>query len=145
MNKLRGKILNKFLLMLVMAGITLFNFSLCTTIVVCKDAETEEGCCYSSDCSAEEQHTLHAEIISNYCKCTIIELTNDNASGKALINPNNNSNSANNSHDVNFTKLAACGFDETKCFKSSNNFTKPPGNTLYAVQDIYLINSIFQI
>lgn len=142
MNKLRGKILNKSLLMLVIAGITMFNFSFCTTIVVCKDAETEETCCYSSDCSAEEQHAPDTEIISSYCECTIIELTSDNASGKALINPSNNSG---NSTNINFAKLAACGFDETQSIKSSNNFVKPPGNILYAVEDIYLINSIFRI
>lgn len=145
MNKFRGKILNKFLLMLVIAGITMFNFSFCTTIVVCKDIATEETCCYSSECSAEEKHAPETEIISSYCECTLIELTSDNAFGKALIIPNNNSTSSNNSPDINFAKLASCGFDETQCFKSSNNFTKPPGNDLYAVQDIYLINSIFRI
>jgi hypothetical protein len=139
MKKFRGKILNKFLLMLIIAGITMFNFSFCTTIVVCKDAETEETCCYSSECSAEQQHAPDAEIISSYCECTIIELTNDNAFGKALINPSNNS------PNISFTKLAVCGFDEIQSVKSSNNFVKPPGNIFYAVQDIYLINSIFRI
>jgi len=149
MIKLREKILSKFLLLLLIAGVCTFNFSYNTTIALCDDEAGEETCC-TTECT--DAHTSDndfsqndfAETISGDCLC-IVELPGENIFGeRSLINtPSNTNNTHQHSHNINFIKTV--DFAEANIVKCSNIFIKPPGNSSYILKDIYLFNSILRI
>ena len=144
MNKLRNKIVSNFMLLLIIAGILLFNFSIYTN-TFCEISSQEETCCCSTECSSVI-HFQTVETISSDCLC-ILELSADNASflHKALFHYNNSNNTghSNNLLSINFVKLT--GFSETPDIKSSNSYIKPPDNSSYVLKDVYLFNSILRI
>lgn len=145
MNKLRGKILSKFLLMLVIAGIGLFNFSSYSNAFCELSSQEEEACCCSTECSSA-MHFSATETITSDCIC-ISEFSGHIASSlhKVLFHhgKSNNTGHSNHSSNIYFVKLA--NFAETPDIKSSNSYIKPPDNSSYILKDAYLFNSILRI
>lgn len=144
MNKLRGKFFSKFLLMLIIAGIGLFNFSSYTN-AFCELSSQEEACCCSTECSSVIDFPS-VETISSDCLC-ISEFSADFASilHKALFHSSNSNNTthSNNLLNIHFVKLT--GFADTPDIKSSNSYIKLPDNSSYILKDVYLFNSILRI
>jgi len=145
MNKLRGKIISKFLLMLVITGIGLFNFSSYTNIFCEISSQEEDSCCCSEECSSV-LHSSTAETIVSDCVC-IPELS-DRVASTFHIAPFHSGSTNNTIHfnkllNIHFVKLA--GFVETPEIKSSNSRIKPPDNSSYILKDVYLFNSILRI
>jgi hypothetical protein len=142
-NKLRGNILSKLVLMLVIAGVGLFNFSTYTGAFCEISLQEEESCCCSTECSSTINFS-NVDTISNDCVCAVIELTNGNVSGKFLINSNHGSNSSNKTIKPFFAKTVDLNSTEIPVTESCNIFTGLPGN-IFVFKDIYLFNSTLRI
>lgn len=145
MNKLRAKIPSNFLLILIITSIALFNFSSYNNTFCEINSEDEEACCCSTECSSVA-HSHFTETISNDCNC-VSELSAHISSilHKALFHSGSSgkTNHSNNSLNIHFVKLTS--FAETEDAKSSNRYIKPPDNSSYILQDVYLFNSILRI
>ncbi|MBN8571211.1 MAG: hypothetical protein J0M18_16425 [Ignavibacteria bacterium] len=141
MFKPRGKILPRFLHVLLIAGILLINFSSYSSAIACDSNSGEkEECCCSFDCSSSDSNQVQYETITSYCHC-IVEITEVKTISAAIHN--SNSTVTKLSSHINFVKLNS--LSEISNITTSKNFIRPPGEASYILKDVYLFNSILRI
>lgn len=133
LNKLREKIFVKALLVLLTAGIAMYNFSPSLAGAFCKMQMEEEHCCC---CPADDISVTFKEIISKNCSCHIKEAAEKPSAQKALVNTNH----------INPAELITPGFTGELNFKPSNNLISLQEDIpQYVLKDIYLFNSNLRI